>query len=238
MWLCLKKDTFFLKPKTSNHFNFIPFPSIVRSTSQSRLRISQLSLSVLGWLSWEILCPVLPSQTKRWWSLSNHQSPSFARSLFSPKSGKDIIPIKVCINITHFLYSSQSLERLFQAFVPVAVQSDDCFRLPCCVTAPAGERELPPQTWSWGLHSLCSPVKTNIDFKKHSASFEFLRVCKNIYMKMSAVLTCSPLRWSISSSTLLSVSLKSLFKCCARKLTAISMTRRDWNLHNLTVLMQ
>ncbi len=88
-----KRTTF----KNTNHCDFIiPSPSTVHNISQWRLRISQLSVSVLWLLSWEILCPVLPSQSKRRWSLSDHQSPSFARSGFSPKSGKDRTRIRLC----------------------------------------------------------------------------------------------------------------------------------------------
>lgn len=82
-----------LKKKRRRHmnlrcFDFIPFPSVADSIFQLQLQTSQLSVSVLCWLSSEPLCPVMPSQSKRRCSLSDHQSPSFAQSVFSPKSDK------------------------------------------------------------------------------------------------------------------------------------------------------
>lgn len=76
--------------RSMNHhcFDFIPFPSVADSISQLQLQTSQLSVSVLCWLSSELLCPVMPSQSKRRCSLLDHQSPSFAQSVFSPKSDK------------------------------------------------------------------------------------------------------------------------------------------------------
>lgn len=109
--------------------------------------------------------------------------------------------------------------------VPVAAQSDGCFRPPCCAAAPAGEHESPPQSWSCELHSLCSPVKIIIGrcFKIQFVSLHFLSLQAHLnYMKTSAVLTCSSLRRSISSSTFFSVSFKSLFKCFRKKMTEIS----------------
>lgn len=81
-----------------------PSLSVHRSISQSQLQTSELSASVLGKLSLEILVPFLPSSSEPKYGSLNHQSPSFAQSGFSPKTGKD----RVYYNIRHFLRHTYS----------------------------------------------------------------------------------------------------------------------------------
>lgn len=80
-------------------FDLIPFPSAAHSISQWLLQIAPLSVSALGWLSSEILCPALLSRTEMWWTPSDHQSPSSARLWFSPEPGKTVSPPVYSINL-------------------------------------------------------------------------------------------------------------------------------------------